>query len=124
MVWAADAKCLARGKMAREDARPTKAGSTLAGGARLLTSHREAVWCAYYPNKLPLICVHLRLSAVEFSIGSRSLTPDGRRLLAVSFGCGVSRAALQSFNLLAGCEDFSYSPYEPYLFSADRRCAS
>jgi hypothetical protein len=60
MVRAADGKCLARGEMAREDARPTKAGSMLAGGARLLTSHREAVWRVYYPNGLPLICVHLR----------------------------------------------------------------
>src|SRR2546428_4854231 len=66
--------------------------------ARLLTSHREEVWCVYYPNMLPLICVHLRLSAVEFSIGSRNLTPDGRRFLAVSFGCGC--AALSSLRSL------------------------
>jgi hypothetical protein len=49
MVRAAEAKCLARGKMPRE------------------AIQREAVWCVYYPNLLPLICVHLRLSAVELA---------------------------------------------------------
>src|SRR5256712_13160905 len=92
------ANVLHEGKWLARTLAPPKQAACWGVGARLLTSHREGVWCVYYPNMLPLICVHLRVSAVEFSIGSRNLTPDGRRFLAVSFGCGS--AALCSLRSL------------------------
>jgi hypothetical protein len=62
--------------MAREDARPTKAGSLLAGGARLLTSHREAVWCVYYPNMLRLMAT---FRMTETSANLQALRPPGNQ---------------------------------------------